>query len=59
MPGNYQLSIDTLVDEVGTATELGIKAFIFFGIPPHKDPEGRVRQRRRDRTASVAGSNKI
>jgi porphobilinogen synthase len=42
MPGNYQLSIDTLVDEVGSAMELGIKAFIFFGIPPHKDPEGRV-----------------
>lgn len=42
MPGNYQLSPDTLVDEIGTATELGIQSFILFGIPTHKDPEGRV-----------------
>lgn len=42
MPGNYQLSVDTLVDEVGAAADLGIKSFMLFGIPPHKDPEGRV-----------------
>src|SRR5262249_1384072 len=35
MPGNYQLSVDTLVDEVGAARELGIKAFMFFGIPEY------------------------
>src|SRR5947208_864192 len=37
MPGNYQLSVDRLVDEVGTAAELGIRAFILFGIPAYKD----------------------
>src|SRR5471032_2482753 len=40
MPGNYQLSIDRLIDEVGAAVELGIKAFIFFGIPASKDAQG-------------------
>src|SRR5436853_2790755 len=37
MPGNLQLSVDTTVDEVGAARELGIKAFMFFGIPEYKD----------------------
>lgn len=40
MPGHYQLSPDTLVDEAGAALELGIKAFIFFGIPASKDAAG-------------------
>jgi porphobilinogen synthase len=40
MPGNYQLSVDRLVDEVGAARELGIKAFILFGIPTSKDATG-------------------
>src|SRR5882672_5395759 len=40
MPGNYQLSVDRLVDEVGVAVELGIRAFIFFGIPSAKDAQG-------------------
>jgi porphobilinogen synthase len=40
MPGNYQLSIDRLIDEVGAAVELGIRAFIFFGIPSAKDAQG-------------------
>ena len=40
MPGNYQLSVDRLVDEVGAAVELGIRAFIFFGIPATKDAQG-------------------
>src|ERR1700686_3088543 len=40
MPGNYQLSVDRLIDEVGSAVELGIRAFIFFGIPTSKDPQG-------------------
>ena len=40
MPGNYQLSVDRLVDEVGSARELGIKAFILFGIPTSKDATG-------------------
>ncbi len=42
MPGNYQLSPDTLLDEIGTAKDLGIRAFMLFGIPARKDPEGRV-----------------
>ena len=40
MPGNYQLSVDRLVDEVGAAVDLGIRAFIFFGIPATKDAQG-------------------
>src|SRR5205085_12654421 len=40
MPGNYQLSIDRLVEEVGTAVDLGVRAFMLFGIPTHKDAVG-------------------
>jgi porphobilinogen synthase len=42
MPGNYQLGVDTLVDEVGAAADLGIRAFMLFGIPPEKDDRGIV-----------------
>jgi len=40
MPGNFQLSVDTLVDEVGAARDLGIASFLFFGIPEYKDATG-------------------
>ncbi len=40
MPGNYQLSVDRLLDEVGSAIELGVRAFILFGIPADKDADG-------------------
>src|SRR3954468_4639381 len=40
MPGNCQLSVDRLVEEVGQARELGIRAFILFGIPAFKDATG-------------------
>jgi porphobilinogen synthase len=40
MPGNFQFSVDRLVDDVGSARELGIKAFILFGIPSRKDATG-------------------
>src|SRR6266478_1889009 len=40
MPGNFQLSVDRLVDEVGEAAGLGVRAFILFGIPEHKDATG-------------------
>src|SRR5438128_7184831 len=40
MPGNYQLSTDRLVDEVGAAADLGVRAFILFGIPTNKDATG-------------------
>src|SRR5207247_8787762 len=36
MPGNYQLSPDRLVDEIGAAFALGIKAFMLLGIPKAK-----------------------
>src|SRR5271168_1678107 len=39
MPGNYQLSVDRLIEEVGAAVDLGIRAFIFFGIPASKDAQ--------------------
>src|SRR5262245_13328438 len=40
MPGNYQLSVDRLVEEVGAARDLGIKAFVLFGIPASKGATG-------------------
>jgi porphobilinogen synthase len=40
MPGTYQLSVDRLADEVGSAVDLGVRAFILFGIPAHKDATG-------------------
>ncbi len=40
MPGNYQLSLDTLVNEVGSAADLGIRSFMLFGIPAYKDKTG-------------------
>lgn len=42
MPGNYQLSIDRLADEVGPLVERGLRSFLLFGIPAHKDPAGLV-----------------
>jgi porphobilinogen synthase len=40
MPGNFQLSVDRLVEEVGSARDLGIRAFMLFGIPASKDATG-------------------
>jgi len=40
MPDYYRIPIDSIGDEIGKAMELGIKAFIFFGIPKHKDEIG-------------------
>src|SRR5260370_3200174 len=40
MPGNYQLSVDRLIEEVGAAADLGVRAFMLFGIPAHKDATG-------------------
>jgi porphobilinogen synthase len=40
MPGTFQLSVDRLSDEVGKAVDLGVRAFILFGIPEHKDATG-------------------
>lgn len=40
MPGVFQLSIDTLVEECAISKELGIGAVILFGLPGKKDPVG-------------------
>ncbi len=40
MPGVFQHSIDTLVDECKEVRDLGIPAIIIFGIPEHKDEQG-------------------
>jgi porphobilinogen synthase len=37
MPGQYQLSIDHLVDIAGKALEMGLPAVILFGVPGSKD----------------------
>jgi porphobilinogen synthase len=37
MPGNYQWSVDTLVEEVRSLKALGILATMLFGIPDKKD----------------------
>lgn len=40
MPGQYQFSVDTLVEEAKAVQDLGIPAVILFGIPDHKDATG-------------------
>jgi porphobilinogen synthase len=42
MPGNFQLSIDELVEEAKRVRDAGIHAVLLFGIPETKDDEGRV-----------------
>ncbi|MDQ3327705.1 MAG: porphobilinogen synthase [Chloroflexota bacterium] len=40
MPGVAQLSIDRMIEEVGTIADLGIPAVLLFGIPDEKDAVG-------------------
>jgi len=40
MPGNYQMSIDTLAEECRAVADLGIPAVILFGLPERKDEAG-------------------
>lgn len=40
MPGIFQLSLNDLLDEVDECISLGLKSFIIFGIPEHKDEIG-------------------
>ncbi len=40
MPGVYQMSVDTFVNECKEVASLGIPAVILFGIPEHKDEKG-------------------
>ena len=39
MPGNYQMSIDSVVKEAEEVTSLGIGGVILFGLPETKDEE--------------------
>lgn len=40
MPGQFQLSVEHLVEEAQTVKSLGIPGIILFGIPAKKDPTG-------------------
>src|SRR5262245_15465033 len=40
MPGQSQLTVDLLKDEIAEIESLGIPAIILFGIPEHKDGVG-------------------
>ena len=40
MPGNYQMSVDKLVEEAKVLQGLGIPGIILFGIPEKKDEMG-------------------
>lgn len=42
MPGNFNLSVDLLVEECRRLYNLGIQAVLLFGIPEHKDEHGLV-----------------
>ncbi len=40
MPGNFQWSVDTLIEEARSVKALGISGVILFGIPERKDEKG-------------------
>jgi porphobilinogen synthase len=40
MPGVFQLSIDGLLEEVGSVVRLNIPGILLFGLPRHKDARG-------------------
>lgn len=40
MPGQYQLSLNDLPEEIEILSKLGIHAVLLFGIPAHKDATG-------------------
>ncbi|WP_048090292.1 porphobilinogen synthase [Geoglobus acetivorans] len=40
MPGYFRIPLHSISDEIGKAMELGVRAFIFFGIPASKDEIG-------------------
>jgi porphobilinogen synthase len=42
MPGNYQMSVDVLVEECKKAVSKGVKSILLFGIPESKDEHGHV-----------------
>lgn len=40
MPGNFQTSVDVLVEDCQALLAAGVKSVILFGIPAHKDASG-------------------
>jgi porphobilinogen synthase len=40
MPGQFQLGLNRLMDEVAGAVDAGLRSLILFGIPVDKDPAG-------------------
>lgn len=42
MPGNFQLSIDLLVEECKSLVDVGINSILLFGIPETKDDTGMI-----------------
>ena len=40
MPGCHRLSLDTLLDEAMSLSDLGIPGVLLFGLPAYKDPVG-------------------
>ena len=40
MPGHHQHTIDSLTREVEAAIKVGVRSFLLFGIPAHKDAQG-------------------
>ena len=42
MPGQFQLTLNDLPDEIDVLRSLGIPAVLLFGIPEHKDAHGSV-----------------
>ncbi|MCX6154569.1 MAG: porphobilinogen synthase [Candidatus Kapabacteria bacterium] len=42
MPGNFQLSVDLLVEECKKIIDCGVRSVLLFGIPEHKDEHGLV-----------------
>ncbi|MEX0987796.1 MAG: porphobilinogen synthase [Bacteroidales bacterium] len=42
MPGNYQMSVDYIVEECKRLVDKGVRSVLFFGIPDKKDETGMV-----------------
>jgi porphobilinogen synthase len=42
MPGNFQLSVDELVEEGKKLYGMGVQSVLLFGLPEHKDEHGHV-----------------
>ena len=40
MPGQFQMSLDILSEDIGEAADLGIPSVLLFGLPSEKDPLG-------------------